>query len=259
MTAVQLYWWNDEPNFGDILSKTVVEFLSKRNVEWSCPENADIFAVGSLLNIIRKKYTRKQDHSPYIWGTGLSAPLTDTDFVENIRVTAIRGPLTEKALGIHCGVYGDPALLLPMIMPCEWRPEYIGILTHWQYPLEAKTAAKITAHPEFKLINVMREPHEVIHDICQCRYIFSSSLHGLIVADAYGIGNTWLQRPDHRLPRAQFKFLDYYASVGREIISIPPQRVSVENLLKIETRFSEKARPNVVDDLQKMLISAFPL
>ena len=34
---------------------------------------------------------------------------------------------------------------------------------------------------------------DVIDDICSCEYILSNSLHGLIVADAYGVKNLFCE------------------------------------------------------------------
>ena len=47
--------------------------------------------------------------------------------------------------------------------------------------------------------------------IATCRHVFASSLHGLIVADAYGVPNTWLDPQS----QSRLKYLDYAASMGR--------------------------------------------
>lgn len=57
----------------------------------------------------------------------------------------------------------------------------------------------------------------VIDQIYSCQSILSSSLHGLICADAYNIPNLWLKQ---KLNEGDFKFLDYFASQGREEVYI---------------------------------------
>ena len=46
------------------------------------------------------------------------------------------------------------------------------------------------------------------------RQILSSSLHGIILSDAYGIPNCWVEFSDDI--DKSFKFNDYYLSVGKE-------------------------------------------
>lgn len=56
---------------------------------------------------------------------------------------------------------------------------------------------------------------DVIDDIASCDAILSSSLHGLIVAEAYGIPNVWIEfgKP---LIGGHFKFHDFFLSIGRD-------------------------------------------
>jgi pyruvyltransferase len=65
------------------------------------------------------------------------------------------------------------------------------------------------------VIDVQQQPLEVFTKIDSCRYILSSSLHGLIVADSLGIPNAWLDAPD--LIGGRFKFDDYYSALDTEI------------------------------------------
>jgi pyruvyltransferase len=59
----------------------------------------------------------------------------------------------------------------------------------------------------------------VIRDLMSCRAIASSSLHGLILADAYGLPNAWLDSDagggGSRPGGGEFKFYDYFASVDK--------------------------------------------
>ena len=58
----------------------------------------------------------------------------------------------------------------------------------------------------------------VLEHICSCRAVVSSSLHGLVCADAYGIPNVWLD--EFALEEGHFKFRDYFASQGRPFARI---------------------------------------
>ena len=62
-----------------------------------------------------------------------------------------------------------------------------------------------------------RDPLEVVDEIRQCHSIVSSSLHGIIVAHAYGIPAAWLAC--NRLCGDGVKFEDHGQAVGLEIRS----------------------------------------
>src|SRR5690606_2919216 len=57
----------------------------------------------------------------------------------------------------------------------------------------------------------------VVDQIRACRVILSSSLHGLVVAHAYGIPAAWVQFSD-KLSGDGSKFRDHAASIGVELV-----------------------------------------
>ena len=65
------------------------------------------------------------------------------------------------------------------------------------------------------LISPLNSPRKVVRSIKKCEYIISSSLHGLIIADAFNIPNRrWVDRKT--MPDIDFynrKFWDYYSSI----------------------------------------------
>lgn len=50
---------------------------------------------------------------------------------------------------------------------------------------------------------------EVLDQICSCEYIASSSLHGLIMSEAYDIPNLWIELSG-KLMGGHFKFHDFF-------------------------------------------------
>jgi hypothetical protein len=59
------------------------------------------------------------------------------------------------------------------------------------------------------------DPIEMVYDAAHCERIVSSSLHGLILADALGIPTMWDPWPtDHA---SGFKFRDYASAYGERI------------------------------------------
>jgi pyruvyltransferase len=71
--------------------------------------------------------------------------------------------------------------------------------------------------------------HEVVDQILDCELILSSSLHGLIIADAYGVPNVWMKCSDKTFDGA-FKYQDYLLSVGRTVQQ--PFQMSAEQSLE---------------------------
>jgi pyruvyltransferase len=217
--ALKLYWWNGTPNFGDRLSQDVVAHVAGRPVVWAAPGECDLFAVGSLMTFVRRSHAvpRPSGAKPWVWGTGLVGPVR-VDFVPNVRFAAVRGPLTQGLLDLPNLPYGDPALLLPdLFANLPPRSDRIGLVLHHSQKPDAALAAVMAADARIILIDVTDPDHRsVIAAIASCHHVFSSSLHGLIVADAFGVPNTWLD-PSGIHTSATFKFYDYALSVARPL------------------------------------------
>ncbi|MGB0853912.1 MAG: polysaccharide pyruvyl transferase family protein [Pikeienuella sp.] len=213
---LKLYWWNGEPNFGDAISQIVTAHVSGREVEWAAPKECDLFAVGSILLFARRAHGGAgQGYSPWVWGSGCIGPQR-IDFVKNVRFAAVRGPLTATQLGIDCWTFGDPGLLIADAMGETIEPGgRIGVVPHHSHSRADWVRDLFEGDDRFLLIDPSSEnPRDVVRQIASCRYVLSSSLHGLIVADSYGIPNTWITpKFNHGTPFQ--KFFDYALSVGR--------------------------------------------
>jgi len=136
------------------------------------------------------------------------------------KVHAVRGPCSRKKLleaGIPCPeIYGDPALLLPKFHDPEVHKTHkVGIIPH--FVDKDSDCLKAYKHMDgVRLIDVENpNPLQFIEHVKSCEHILSSSLHGLIVADAYNVPSVWIKMSDDILGGA-FKFIDYFKSVGRE-------------------------------------------
>lgn len=206
-------------NWGDELNIYLVERLIHKKVS----NRSDIFknkttnytVIGSLIPESINEYT-------VIWGSGASH-CKDAEFLSiPKKVCAVRGKLTRDLLlanGIECPeIYGDPALLLPMIYPKERCKKYrLGIICHMDDEGHAdyKEFIKNNSTEVIQIsLHNYGEWKSVIDKICSCEVIASSSLHGLIVADAYCVPNVWL-KSHVRLHGDEFKFMDYFSGVNR--------------------------------------------
>lgn len=197
-----------------------------------------------------------------IWGSGA---MYGEGRMQKIpfKVCAVRGPLTRQYLlaqGVECpAVYGDPALLLPMIYNPGKRKRYmVGIVPHI-YDLDNPLVHNLKQQVSGDGITVIKmggyvDWHDVIDEINECEFIVSSSLHGLILSDAYNIPNVWVEFSDKVLGNG-FKFRDYFGSVGKSE-SVNPVRVTSDTKLGSLLEYREKWRPIEID-LAK-LINACP-
>lgn len=217
MTSIRLFWYRREPNFGDALSPLVVAHVSGRTVEWAPREQAELFACGSLMTMIANGHGGPREPRPAIWGAGCMGPV-DRDFLDHVEVALLRGPITAALLERRDTRFGDPGLLAPeAVGGLPAREDKIGVVPHLTRRADPALAALADAEPRIELIDPATEDAAgVVRRIASCAYVLSSSLHGLVVADACGVPNAWLE-PWGNHGHAALKFHDYAASVGRAL------------------------------------------
>ena len=236
--SIKLYWWNKGVNFGDLLNVELVSRISKRTVEW-VPFNYNrsyYMAIGSVIHLAHSK--------SIIWGSGL---MTDKSipYRKPLKIYAVRGPLTRQrllSLGIPTPeIYGDPASLMPLFYnPIVDKQFELGIIPHY---VETNNEFFLQEFSDkIRIIDVERKNTlKIIDEILQCKRIISSSLHGLIIADAYDIPALHVSFSD-KVVGTNFKFFDYYHSVNRKIIK-PYQikkRMSCEEILKFDFSYRKR-------------------
>jgi len=154
-----------------------------------------------------------------VWGAGF---ISHSDTIPRAprRICAVRGwksVMRLRTAGIHCpDVVGDAALLLPKLYtPARDRPRArLGLIAHYNEAAEP-FFSRAMQWEGTKLIDICGGIEEVVDEIVSCDLIASSSLHGIICADAYGVPSIWL-RPSDRPSGDGFKFFDYFSSVGRD-------------------------------------------
>ncbi|MCC5845875.1 MAG: polysaccharide pyruvyl transferase family protein [Verrucomicrobia bacterium] len=209
---LKLVWFQKVPNFGDRLNPWLVAGISGRRIEsystGNVPRQPHLMAAGSIL-----AYANGQSH---IWGTGFIAPEIRPQTAP-LTIHALRGPLsleTARSMGT-CGqevALGDPALLVPEIYdPRVVRKRQLGMIPHY---VDQNHPWIHTCRNAGVLIIDVRDPvKQILKQIKRCEHILSSSLHGLICAEAYGIKTQWVELSDNVQGRG-FKYRDHYAACG---------------------------------------------
>ena len=210
---IYAFWcrYPSQQNFGDGLTPWLVKKITGQHPGFLWPAEPVLkhLVVGSII-CYSNEFTS-------VWGAGI---LQAGDPVSpKASLLAVRGPLT-RARALSCGaacpeVYGDPALLLPQFyQPQPTGATYkLGIVPHYlDKPL---VAARRVPSPDIFTVDIQRPVEEVINAIAACRYILSSSLHGLVAAQVYEIPALWVKFSDR--PHGDgSKFHDYFLSTGQE-------------------------------------------
>jgi hypothetical protein len=115
------------------------------------------------------------------------------------------------------GIHGDPSILLAKFFKMDIQKKYkLGIISHY---VDYEEVELMNLPEGSKLIRVFDYPLEVIKQICECEKIISSSLHGIIVAEAYGVPAIWGEFSDGVYGKG-FKFRDYFAGTNRIVAPI---------------------------------------
>lgn len=206
--AIPMRWWDHRKNFGDLLGPWLVEKMTGRPVKWVPRHQAHYIAIGSILGHVQP--------SSVVWGVGSFGNEGAKNVAKGNRYLATRGPLTRARLEMFkqpCPrVYGDPALLVPDFHPPQEEKKYdLGVILRWS---ERKRKRQFNIEG-VRLIDLETDGIEQTLDaITSCERIISTSLHGLILADAYGIPNAWLIAETGY--GKEHKFWDYLISVHKE-------------------------------------------
>ncbi|WP_141929774.1 polysaccharide pyruvyl transferase family protein [Microbacterium sp. SLBN-146] len=220
-------------NFGDMLGPAVAAALAPK--EPSAARRVRLLSVGSVLHFA-------QD-GDVIWGSGVNGKVSgELVGSRDIDVRAVRGPLTAEALmarGIVApAVFGDPGLLAPSLF---------GVVRAESPTIEVTSLPNLHDFASWQgapgLLSPRRDFMTVMRTIAASRVVVTSSLHGIVIADALGVAVS----PVRPGAESMFKYEDYYEGTGR---SLPTFSQSVSDALD--------ARAPRLDWDPQPLLDAFP-
>jgi len=266
--AIRLFWWSEinlmsklKENFGDLLGKYLVEKITGRNVVWVHPKKWHIKDYFQPIYVTAGSILANVNSKCIVWGSGI---ILKDQVVQPATFLAVRGPQTRKAL-LQQGyttvpeIYGDPGLLLPLYYAPKIDKNYKwGIIPHYN---DFKLVHSLYKNEkDCLIIDLMTNAIEPTIDlILQCERIISSSLHGLIVAHAYGIPAVWVQFSD-KLFGDGIKFQDYFESVDMEpsIPEIISRQLYDSELNQLFKTFPSLPKKEIITELQKGLMEVCP-
>lgn len=238
--TVNINYCHDFKNLGDNISPVLVQYAADIygiNVNKTVKKTCHLYAVGSIITAGAQDCT--------IWGSGiLNTRILGRLHSRKFDVRAVRGPLTRLVLLEHGynvpEVFGDPAILMPMIYNPDVEKKYpVSVITHMN-------EIDFSSDKEIHQINIKTDDYKkFVEEIKASKLIISSSLHGIIFAEIYGV-QAVLLKPNTDL----FKYYDYYYSTKRFSFPIAS---NIEEALQIE--------PLEIPDFEHMrlkLLKAFP-
>ncbi|TYB80160.1 polysaccharide pyruvyl transferase family protein [Bizionia saleffrena] len=224
--TLRLFWWNEKKlqgkikeNYGDLLGLYLAEKISGKRVVWVNPSKFSIANFFKSIYVTIGSILTHATPNCIVWGSGI---ISKDYKIKNAEFLAVRGPQTRKHLLEHGynvpEVYGDPALLLPKYYHPKIKKEFtLGIVPHYNdFKLVNE---RFQSDKSVVIIDLMTNDIEATtNQFLKCETIVSSSLHGVIVAHAYGIPAVW-QKFSNDVFGDDIKYQDYFESVALESYS----------------------------------------
>lgn len=242
------HWYHQDPNFGDRLTPWLLIHYGIR-AELTPVENSIAFGVGSLHDGI------PSDFSGFVLGTGqlnpTRRPLTSAKFV------SVRGALSRDNMGAPGGTaLGDLGLLSDRVFGRGRTHRKIALVPHRMHR-GASWVDRLYAQSErIIIVDVGWNPQRVARVISGSQAVITSSLHGLILADSYGIPAAWGNPAPYTAGR-EHKFLDHESAVAMS----PEPRVanlesaSVSDLLRVSKTPDYSHLESLKDELESAIMS----
>lgn len=228
---IKAYWWGEgkTSNWGDIFTQFIARKNYHRYLQLTDPGHAELFGCGSILEHVPDNYTG------WILGAGFQYTDSRKDLTKARGPIVVRGELSALRITSRTQpiVLGDPGLLCERFARCSDGFE-LGVIPHYVDKRQGEVAYWST-QPGVKIIDIEVGVQEVMRQVASCRKIVSSSLHGLVIADAFGIPNRWVTLSGN-VGGAGFKFYDYYSAYGEEAKSAQSIREAADNCIVRDTR-----------------------
>lgn len=176
-----LYHTSPVPNFGDDINESIWDALAPGLLDDA--ENVGFLGIGTVVG---KPFDRIDRLHVFSSGAGYD-PLNFPS--DDVRVWCVRGPITARLLNIDPSyAVTDGALLAPLVWPASKSTGQVVVIPHWQSLLGYEAAwTEACSIAGFKLVNPMQCVERVLEDISSASLVLTESLHGAILADAYGV------------------------------------------------------------------------
>jgi len=212
--AIRTAYFLRIPNVGDRVTPSIVRAMTGRTVRhFAGQHQPHLIAAGSVM--------AGASSVSHVWGTGVMHPDLGVGNAPPANVHALRGSLSHSALragGIPVGdvPLGDPGYLAPRLLGIERsaKPSFrIGLALHY-VDRSNPVCRRMMEEEGVADLNVCDPPDAFLERMAECDAVISSSLHGLIFAEALNIPSLWIKAGDE-IAGDGFKFRDWFTTTRR--------------------------------------------
>lgn len=192
-------------NFGDLLGPIISRRLHERlNLGRPRDRGSRLLTVGSIM--------RLGQEGDIVWGSGINGKSVDETRFPILDVRAVRGPRTAQVLRSFGNdvpeVFGDPALLIPYL----WTDEELGVERGTGGVVLMPNYNDIRLWPSHAM-DPRGDPMQRIRALASATRVIASSLHALVIAEAFGVPAVLVASSREK----PFKYQDYYEGTGRQL------------------------------------------
>lgn len=243
------FWWSPQQprriigkrileNAGDALGPALIDRILRANgQDIHRMLKPRLLSIGSVMHFAHDQDT--------IWGTGINGKISLEHLkFKNLDVRAVRGPLTRQILedrGITTPeIYGDPGILTSIFWEKSPPSGNSVFIPHMREDVPWRTRLR------HKVLSPLTPLDEFISIISGAKEVYSSSLHGIVIAESFGIPSKLIRNKSGEAP---FKYQDYYEGTGRKDFRI---------FESIEEARSHSASAPDLEKCAKRLLAAFP-
>lgn len=234
-------------NFGDSVNKLFWEIIIEEKI-YNNKNDYHYITTGSIMNLVNEKsivfgtgfISKTGDIGGDFWGKG-----TNNKYKIPYKIIAVRGPLTRQKLlnfNINCPEnYGDPLILMPCIydISTNIKNDVIGIIPHYidknnnNYKILKKNLELEGYIVKYIDIRVGENYKKLIDSINNCKYIISSSLHGMMMGIVYKKKTIFIEF-GNKVIGDGFKFQDFFGSININYINMNTYDKSViDNVIDV--------------------------
>lgn len=181
----------------------VQKILDTRSLTIDAIQKNKLLTIGSVMHFANDGDT--------VWGTGVNGKI-DVSYHQfsNLDVRSVRGPLTadflkQREIAVP-EIYGDPGILVSDYWPRTEKVEK-GKVVYIPHMREKERYQK-----GMKTLSPLVSLQQFVKEIQTAEKVVSSSLHGVIVAESYGVPACLYESKSGETP---FKYEDYYSGTGR--------------------------------------------
>lgn len=265
---LKVHWWRHPEgclNLGDELTAAMLTQLFDVHHVRAPMATADLISTGSILNSVWIRPPVVARSAPFgIVGSGFMHGSVPVTAHAAARIYSVRGHLSSEILrrvGVQVEAVGDPGLLVSRLhRPSARKRHRFGVIPHLSQLLDdAKFRdfqQRFEGLGDVGFIDFRtNELSRILDEMSSCEIIVSQGLHGLILSDALGIPNVWYNGAPVNAIQADFKFHDYFSSVGR------PRDLYVGKSGKVDARSvvgnAYVADPEVIARIQGDIIRSY--